>query len=88
MYLYHYVFSLSICVLFAYLAYSDILKNQLGLIYLGVLFLKIIFFVLIFKDVVLSTTPIPRIERASMLVPLVLFLLVEVLFVSKILKRL
>ncbi len=75
-------------MLFAYLAYADILKNQLGLVYLAALFLKIIFFVIVFKDVVLGDLLIPRIERLSMLVPLVLFLSVEVFFISKILKRL
>jgi len=88
MYLFHYVFSLGICILFSYLAYSKILENQLGFIYLGALFLKIIFFVVLHKDTVLSTSPIPRIERVHMLVPLALFLLVEVLFISKILRRL
>lgn len=88
MYVYHYLFSLGICILFAYLAFSNILENQLGLIYLGALFLKIIFFVIIFKNIVLSETPIPRIERVHMLLPLVLFLSVEVLFISRILRRL
>ena len=88
MYLFHYLFSLGICILFAYLAYSKILENQLGLIYLGALFLKIIFFVILHKETVLSNVPIPIIERVHMLVPLVLFLLVEVQFISKILKRL
>ncbi len=88
MYVYHYLFSLGICILFAYLAFSNILENQLGLIYLGALFLKIIFFVIIFKNIVLSETPIPRIERVHMLLPLALFLSVEVLFISRILRRL
>ncbi|WP_366135765.1 DUF6168 family protein [uncultured Maribacter sp.] len=88
MYLYHYIFSLGICLFFGYLAFSNILENQLGLIYLAALFLKIIFFVIIFKDVILSETPIPRIERVYMLFPLILFLSVEVLFISRILRRL
>lgn len=75
-------------MLFAYLDYAATLKNQLGLVYLAALFLKIIFFVIVFKDVVLGDVLIPRIERLSMLVPLVLFLFVEVFFISKILKRL
>jgi len=86
--LYHYLFSLGICLLFAYLSHADILKNQLGLIYLATLFLKIIFFAIIFKDLVLGTTPLPRLERIYMLVPLALFLTFEVFFISKILKRL
>ncbi|QWX83680.1 hypothetical protein H0I23_14675 [Cellulophaga sp. HaHaR_3_176] len=87
-YLYHYLFSLGICILFAYLASAEILKQQLGFVYLGTLFLKIIFFVIIFEELVFGATPLPRIERFYMLVPLALFLTVEVLFISKILKRL
>lgn len=87
-YLYHYLFSLGICLLFAYLSFANILKNQLGLIYLATLFLKIIFFAIIFKDLVVGTSPLPRLERVYMLVPLALFLTFEVFFISKILKRL
>ncbi|WP_425594200.1 DUF6168 family protein [Cellulophaga baltica] len=87
MYLFHYLFSLGICILFAYLAFSDILKEQLGLIYLATLFLKLIFFAIVFKSAVFSEAVIPRIDRFSMLIPLILFLFVEVLFISKILKK-
>ena len=87
MYLYHYLFSLGICILFAYLAFADLLKTQLGLVYLAALFLKLIFFTILFKNAVFSDIIIPRIERFSMLIPLLLFLFVEVIFISKILKK-
>ncbi|WP_370458286.1 DUF6168 family protein [Cellulophaga sp. L1A9] len=87
MYLFHYLFSLGICILICYLAYADILKEQLSLIYLATLFLKLIFFAILFKSTVFSEVSIPRIDRFSMLIPLILFLTVEVLFISKILKK-
>lgn len=87
MYLYHYLFSLGICTLFAYLAFADILKNQLGLIYLAALFIKLIFFAILFKSLLFSEVILPRSDRFSMLVPLIIFLSVEVLFISKILKK-
>lgn len=87
MYLYHYLFSMSTCILFAYLVFANILKEQISLIYLATLFLKLIFFVILFKSVVFSETPLPRIDRLSMLIPLIVFLTIEVLFIAKILKK-
>ncbi|MBU2995944.1 hypothetical protein KO500_05845 [Cellulophaga baltica] len=86
-YLYHYVFSLCICCLFTYLVHEDILKEQLGLIYLATLFLKIIFFTILFKSTMFGDTPIAQQDRVSMLVPMGIFLFTEVFFISKILRR-
>jgi hypothetical protein len=63
------------------------LKEQIGLIYLATLFFKIIFFAILFKSTMFSEVPLPQSDRISMLVPLGVFLSVEVFFISKILKK-
>lgn len=87
MYLYHFLFSLGVCTLFTYLAFNGILKDQLGIIYLITLTLKFLFFAGIFKELILSKNSLPRLDRVSMLVPLIIFLAVEVVFISKTLKK-
>ena len=73
--------------MFAYLAFNDILTAQLGIIYLVTLALKLIFFTIIFKAVIFSETSLPRVDRIAMLIPMLLFLTIEVLFISKILNK-
>tara|TARA_R110000868_G_scaffold243187_1_gene499129 strand:+ start:951 stop:1262 length:312 start_codon:yes stop_codon:yes gene_type:complete len=87
-YLFHAIFSTVICVLFLFLAKTKKFKDQLGFIYLGTLFLKIIFFAIIFHNLIFNNLVLSTLERVSLLIPVVLFLSFEVLFVSKILKRL
>lgn len=87
MYFYHFIFSLTTCLLIAYLAFEDLLQQQLALVYLGALFVKIIFFVVLFKNFFLGDVQLPQTDRVSMLIPFGLFLATEVIFLSKILKK-
>jgi len=87
-YLFHFVFSLSICILFLFLTFSKKYKDQLGFLYLATLLLKIIFFVILFQNLIFTEIRLSKIDRISLLIPVILFLSFEVFYISKILKRL
>ena len=87
-YLFHFIFSLLICVLFLLLTKSKKFKDQLGFLYLATLLLKLFFFLILFQNIVFSEVALLKIERISLLIPVILFLSFEVFYISKILKRL
>lgn len=87
-YTFHAIFSMLICVLFLFLSKTAKFKDQLGFIYLSTLLLKLIFFAIIFRDLIFHEQVLTTFDRISLLIPVVLFLSFEVLFVSKIFKRL
>ncbi len=63
------------------------LPTQAGYAYLASIFLKIGFFVLIFQATVFTETPLTKVERISLVIPLFLFLIAEAVFVSKLLNN-
>lgn len=66
---------------------AEKMPNQAGYAYLASIFLKIGFFVLIFKSSVFSNDALSKIERISLIVPLFLFLILEAVFISKLLNN-
>ncbi len=86
-YLFHYAFSLGVCILFNALYSVQKFRDQLGFLYLGAVFLKLFAFVLIFEHFLFSDAPSSTWERISYLVPLFLFLFSEAYFIIKILNR-
>ncbi|WP_371873544.1 DUF6168 family protein [Seonamhaeicola sp. ML3] len=86
-YIFFSLFSLFICVVFQFLRLVKKAKDQLGFIYLGTLVLKMIFFSIVFKKEVLDLPDLTKIESINLLIPLFIFLFVEVYFIAKILQQ-
>ncbi|MDT7828979.1 DUF6168 family protein [Pricia sp. S334] len=86
-YLFHAVFSCAICTSLLTLSKLPQFRAQLGFIYLGGLLLKLLAFAGIFQDIVLRENPISTASSVSLLVPIALFLSLEVYFIAKLLRR-
>lgn len=79
--------SIGICILFEILSNVDSQKSQLGFIYLPTLFLKGLLFLIVFKSTIFNLETLTTAERFNLLIPLLLFLGLEVFFMIKILKK-
>lgn len=79
--------SLVICFHLKFFSFKKSLQPQLGFIYLPTLFIKGIFFFIIFRTSVFSLDILSSIERLNLLIPLFLFLGLEVYFVVKIISK-
>lgn len=86
-YLFHAIFSLSIIIAFQLLSNFDKVYAQLGFIYMGLLVFKIMVFTILFYPQLMGNQTVSRFYRASILIPVAIFLIMEVLFVTKILRR-
>ncbi len=86
-YLFHTGFSLLVCM--NLLLFSNVNKiiDQLGFIYLGTILLKLVLFSLLFYSSTIINDSLTFSAKISLLIPLIIFLLTEAFFVSKILKR-
>lgn len=81
------VASLLICVHLQIFSSLKTLERHLGFIYLPTLFVKGILFFIAFKESVFGIEVLTITERVSLLIPFLLFLGLEVLFVVKILMK-
>lgn len=81
------VASALICIHLKLFANIKSLQPQLGFIYLPTLFIKGGLFFFGFMDTVFALENITNPERLCLLIPLVLFLVLEVIFVVRILKE-
>tara|TARA_R110000751_G_scaffold121392_3_gene221898 strand:- start:500 stop:898 length:399 start_codon:yes stop_codon:yes gene_type:complete len=81
------VSSLIICVHFEIFSHIKKLQSQLGFIYLPTLFIKGILFFAIFKPTIFNSETLSTAERLNLLIPLILFLALEVFFITQILNR-
>lgn len=86
-YVFHAVFSLFICVLFAILAQKEKLFQQLGFIYLGALVFKITFFCMVFYDPIFTVEKLTKKQSLSLLIPIAIFLIAEVYFIAELLNK-
>ena len=86
-YLFHLGFSMLICINFKLLSSVNKIADQLGFIYLGTLLLKIVLFSIIFYQSIFTEEELSKISRISMLIPALIFLLTEAIFVAKILNK-
>jgi len=87
MYAFHAFFSLQLCIIFAVLSTNEKISPQLGFIYLASFVLKIIAFCAIFYDPIITGKKLSNIQRVSLLIPVVTFLILEVYFIIKILNK-
>ncbi|TLP80782.1 DUF6168 family protein [Maribacter sp. ACAM166] len=85
-YIFHFSFSLVLLLSFLVLAQFNKYFEQLGFIYMGLLVLKIIIFAGFFYPQLLGDNLLSRFYRASLLIPVIVFLPLEVIFISKILQ--
>jgi hypothetical protein len=86
-YLFHLGFSLIICTNFQAISKVEKFFDQLGYIYLGTILLKLITFIAIFYKSIVTEEILPFITRISLLIPMIIFLLLEAIVVAKILKK-
>lgn len=86
-YLFHLGFSLLICTNFLLFSTVDKIFEQLGFIYLATIMLKLVLFCIIFYKPIFTEEKLSLASRLSLFIPLIIFLLTEVVFVAKILKK-
>ena len=86
-YLFHLGFSLIICTNFQAISKVEKIFGLLGYIYLGTILLKLITFIAIFYKSIVTEEILPFITRISLLIPMIIFLLLEAIVVAKILKK-
>ena len=84
MYAFHAFFSLQLCIVFALLSTNEKLNPQLGFIYLASFALKIIVFCIFFYNPVITAENLSRTQQVSLLIPMLLFLILEVYFIVRI----
>ncbi|WP_452221551.1 DUF6168 family protein [Lacinutrix salivirga] len=84
-YAYHGIAALIVYALVA-ITYKN-LPNQAGYAYLTTVFIKMGVFVLVFKNSVFSIDVLSKEERLSLIIPLFIFLILEAIFVSKLLNK-
>ncbi|WP_366144548.1 DUF6168 family protein [Algibacter sp.] len=85
-YSFHFLFSFIICCLFLFFSNLEKWTTQLGFIYIFALITKLLFFSIIFKNFIFQNEIITKIDSLNLLIPLFLFLFLEVYFIVKILN--
>ena len=86
-YLFNAGFSAIVCVNFVLLSSVDKVYQQLGFIYLGTLFLKILLFCGFFYKSLFAEESLTNQEAISLLIPIFVFLLTEVIIVIKMIHK-
>lgn len=85
-YLFFAIFSMVLCLLFLFGSVINKVKEQLGFVYLATILLKILFFSGLFYNQVF-VVDLSVFQRLTLLIPMGLFLIIEVIFVAQILKK-
>jgi hypothetical protein len=86
-YFFHAFFSALICVNLRVFSNFERLFPQLGFIYLSTLVLKLVLFVVFFYDPLFVVDSFSIAEKGALFIPLFIFLLIEAVFVLKILSQ-
>lgn len=63
------------------------LPTQVGYAYLATVFVKMGFFVLIFKDVIFNDSGFLMTDRLSMVIPTMLFLIIEAVYCGRLMNK-
>ena len=85
-YTFHFCFSLVLLTIFQLVARFNKLFEQLGFMYMALLVVKIVIFAGLFYPQLLGDNLLPRFYRASLLIPVIVFLPLEVIFISKLMQ--
>ncbi|WP_416576692.1 DUF6168 family protein [Maribacter sp. HS] len=83
-YTFHYVFSLVLVIIFFIAAKNNSFFQQLGFLYMAALVFKITLFAMIFYPYLLGERIMPQLYRGMLLIPILIFLFLEVFFIAKI----
>lgn len=86
-YTFHFLFSLTLVLAFEFLSKVKKMVDQLGFIYIGLLVFKIVVFSAMFQSQLMGDELLPHFYRVMILIPIFIFLTLEVIFVSKILRN-
>lgn len=86
-YWFHAILSFIICLVFEVFSRQQKFHDQLGFIYLGALVFKIILFSVVFNKVLFIEESLTKTQSISLLIPLAIFLVTEVYFITQILNR-
>ncbi|WP_405400070.1 DUF6168 family protein [Maribacter sp. Asnod2-G09] len=86
-YTFHFLFSLTLVVIFLITSKNNSFFEQLGFMYMGVLVFKITIFAALFYPYLLGELIMPQIYRGALLIPVIIFLFLEVFFISKIMRK-
>lgn len=86
-YIFHFFFSLLLVIAFQILSKNQKVFEQLGFLYIGMLVFKIVVFTAMFFPQLMGDQPLPHFYRVMMLLPIFIFLTLEVIFVSKIMRE-
>ena len=86
-YLFHASFSCFICVALLLITYLTHLKDQVGFLYLAFFVLKFVFFGIAFSELFFENVELSLSNKLSLLTPLFLFLVVEVVFIVQLLNK-
>ena len=82
-YLFNTGFSILVCSNIFLLSTVNKFKEQLGLVYLIALLIKVVLFFAIFYKSIVKVDEMQMVSKISMLAPLLIFLLTEVIFIAK-----
>lgn len=87
-YFFQAAFTLFLCIFFDFIALKvPKFADQLGFLYLGSMVFKITVFCVIFHDILFSSLVLTKADSLSMLIPIFIFLIIEVSIVVKIINR-
>tara|TARA_R110002012_G_scaffold283090_2_gene473134 strand:- start:81765 stop:82163 length:399 start_codon:yes stop_codon:yes gene_type:complete len=86
-YLFHLIISLLICIGFVVLATTDKWSHQLGFVYLFTFITKLLLFAIFFKNSIFEMESLTKTESFNLLIPVFLFLFLEVYFISRIISK-
>jgi len=86
-YWFHAILSLLICLVIEVFSWWKKYHDQLGFIYLAAFVVKIIVFSIVFNKVLFSDQSLSKTHSFTLLIPLAIFLIAEVYFITQILNR-
>jgi len=87
-YLFHGGFSLLLCANLLFLSEKEKFRDQLGFLYLVSVGLKIVLFCIVFNKEIFTNVSFTQQESVNLLIPMIVTLVLEVFFISKLLKNL
>ncbi|WP_396597649.1 DUF6168 family protein [Dokdonia sp. R86516] len=87
-YIFHLSLSLFIVLLFELIIYFlKEFKDQIGFLYLGSIVLKMMLFFVIFRELLSTSLQLSKTDKLSLLIPIAIFIIYEVMIVVKMLNR-
>ena len=87
LYLFNSLFSWIVCVHIRFIATLKQLSKQVGFIYLTTIMLKFLVFGIVFYEPVFLSTSFQFLEKMSLLIPIIGYILVEAYLISDILSK-